>query len=68
MNIRWTEKRTNISIFDELNITRELLRKVVSLNVGYFGHVACGSGSPLAVQMLEGKVEGKREADKRGVV
>ena len=34
---------------------------MVSLKVGYFGHVARGSGSPLAALIIEGKVEGKRK-------
>ena len=45
MNISWKEK----IILEELNITRELLGKVVSLKVGYFGHVVRESGSPLAI-------------------
>ena len=50
--------RTNLNILEELNITNELLGKVASLTVEYVGHVARGSGSPLA-QIIEGKVEEK---------
>ncbi len=37
---------------------------MVSLKIGYLGHVVCGSGSPHASQIIEGKVEGRREADR----
>ena len=61
LSISWKEKRTNISILQELNTNRELLGKVVSLKTGYFGHILRGSGSPLAAQIIEGYVEGKRK-------
>ena len=61
LNISWKEKRTNMSVLHELDTDRELLGNVISLKVGYFGHVMRGSGSPLAAQIIEGKVEGKRK-------
>ena len=61
LSISWKEKRTNVSILQELNTNRELLGKVVSLKTGYFGHILRGSGSPLAAQIIEGYVEGKRK-------
>ena len=61
LNISWKDKRTNDSILQELNTSRELLGKVVSLKTGYFGHVLRGSGSPLAAQIIEGYVEGSRK-------
>ena len=61
LGISWKEKRTNVSILQELKTTRELLGKVISLKMGYCGHIMRGSGSPLTLQILEGKVEGKRK-------
>ena len=61
LNVSWNEKRTNASILHELNTTRELLGKVISSKMGYFGHIMRGSGSPLTHQILEGKVNGKRK-------
>ncbi|GAH15691.1 unnamed protein product, partial [marine sediment metagenome] len=61
LKISWKDKRTNVSILQELDTNRELLGKVVSLKNGYFGHVIRGSGSPLAAQIIEGYVEGTRK-------
>ena len=60
LNVSWKEKRTNASILTELSIKRELLGKVLNLKLGYFGHILLGSGSPLAAQIIEGQIEGKR--------
>ena len=61
LNINWKQKRTNASVLLELGTERQLLGKVISLKMGYFGHTVRGSGSPLALDMIEGKVEGKRK-------
>lgn len=60
LKISLKEKRTNASILIELNTKRELLGKIVTLKMGYFGHILRGSGSQIALQIIEGKVEGKR--------
>ena len=60
LNINWKQKRTNASVLLELGTERQLLGKVISLKMGYFGHTVRGSGSPLALDIIEGKVEGKR--------
>ena len=61
LRVSWKDRRTNISVLQELNINRELLGKVVSLKTGYFGHILRGSGSPSEAQIIEGYVEGKRK-------
>jgi hypothetical protein len=61
LKISWKEKRTNASVLSELMVKRELLGKIVTLKMGYFGHILRGSGSPLTLQIIEGKVEGKRK-------
>ena len=61
LNINWKQKRTNASVLLELGTERQLLGKVISLKMGYFGHTVRGSGSPLALDIIEGKVEGKRK-------
>ena len=60
LKVSWKEKRTNQSILAQLNTKRELLCKVITLKLGYLGHILRGSGSPLAAQIIEGQVEGKR--------
>jgi len=40
LGVSWREHRTNKSILEELDVERELMAKVVKLNIQYFGHVA----------------------------
>lgn len=60
LRVSWKEKRTNESILQELGVERQLLSLVAKAKIGYYGHIARGSGSPLALLTIEGKVEGKR--------
>jgi len=58
LGVSWREHRTNKSIFEELDVERELMAKVVKLKLQYFGHVARGSAGQLALTVLEGSMEG----------
>ncbi len=60
LNISWKDKRTNRSIFEELGVQRQLLGELVKRKLTYFRHIIRGSGSTLALQIIEGKVEGRR--------
>jgi len=46
--------------YEELDVERELMAKVVKLKLQYFGHVARGSAGQLALTVLEGSMEGTR--------
>ena len=59
LNISWKQKRINASILCELDTERQLLGKIISLKLGYFGNILRGSGSPLTLGIIEGKAEGK---------
>ncbi len=59
LNISWKDKRTNRSILEELAVQRQLLEELVKRKLTYFGHIIRGSGSILALQIIEGKVEGR---------
>ena len=61
LGVSWKEKRTNASILSELDVQKELLGKIMTLKLAYFGHIMRGSGSPLTLQIVEGMVEGKRK-------
>ena len=61
LSIHWEEKRTNRSILEELGVKRQLLGELVKRKLTYFGHIIRGSGSSLTLQIIEGKVEGKRK-------
>ena len=38
LRIRWTDKRTNISILEQLNVKRELLRSIKRRKLRFYGH------------------------------
>ena len=61
LGVSWKEKRTNASILSELDVQKELLGKIMTLKLAYFGHTMRGSGSPPTLQIVEGMVEGKRK-------
>ena len=61
LGVSWKEKRTNASILSELDVKQELLGKVMTLKLAYFGHIMRSSGSSLTLQIVEGMVEGKRK-------
>ena len=39
LGVSWKEKRTNASILSELYVQKELLGKIVTLKLAYFGHI-----------------------------
>ena len=61
LRVNWKEKRTNISILKELGVKRQLLGELIKRKLAYFGHIIRGSGSLLALHIIEGKVEGSRK-------
>ena len=59
LRVPWTEKRTNNSILQELNIKEGwLLSTIIKRKLKYFGHVKRHEG--LEKEILEGQVQGKR--------
>ena len=54
-------KRLNKSILEKLGVKRQLLGELVKRKLTYLGHILRGSGSALTLQIIEGKVEGKRK-------
>ena len=61
MSVGKRKELTNASILSELDVQKELLGKIMTLKLAYFGHIMRGSGSPLTLQIVEGMVEGKRK-------
>ena len=57
--------RTNASILCELDTERQVLGKITSLKLGYFGNILRDSGSALTLGITEGKVEGKRKCGRQ---
>ncbi len=60
LGVSWWERRSDISILEELGLKRDLMGMVARLKLQYFGHVARGSAGELALIVMEGDVEGSR--------
>ena len=60
LRISWMEKRTDISILQELEIKRELLGHVRKRKLTYYGHLCRDHGCQLTKTVVEGYVEGRR--------
>ena len=60
LHVLWSDRRTNISILDEIQPGERLLTFARRRKLCYFGHVARGSAGDLGAIILEGKVQGKR--------
>ena len=54
------EHRTNESLLQEVGQPRLLMARVANLKFQYFGHVVRGSAGELALTVLEGNIEGRR--------
>ena len=52
--ISWMEKRTDISILQELDIKRELLGHVRKRKLSYFGHFCRDHGCQITKTVVEG--------------
>lgn len=60
LRIPWTERRTNVSIINELNITNRLSCKIRLKQLKYFGHIMRKSPDNMERLIIQGKVEGRR--------
>lgn len=60
LRIPWTERRTNASIIQELNISECLSSHVLGRVVRFFGHIARAKGENLEKTVMEGKIYGRR--------
>ena len=60
LRVKWTEKRTNRSILEELSVQRQLLKEIDKRRLRYVGHANRSKHTHLMTTALQGKVEGKR--------
>ena len=58
LKISWTEKKTNVKVFEMCNTKPELYKKVIDLKLRYAGHILRHQSQQKF--LLEGMVEGKR--------
>ena len=59
LRIKWTDKRTNQSILDQLQTSYQLLKEINKRKLKYLGHAIRNEKSTLMKTAFEGKVEGK---------
>ena len=55
LGISWTEKRTNLSITNELKLTTSLLQTIHQQQLSYFGHVLRGEGLEATIMLGMGE-------------
>ena len=60
----WTARRSNQSIWKEVNLEYSLEGLMLKLKLQYFGHLIRRTGS-LEKTLMLGKIEGRREGDDR---
>ena len=60
MRVKWTDRRTNESILNELGTTRKLLILMQRRKLKYVGHALRNERTDLMTTVLQGKVNGKR--------
>ena len=65
LGVGWGEGRAGASILSELDVKKELLGRMMTLGLAYFGHVVGGGGGPLTLRIVEGMVEGGRKGGRR---
>ena len=60
LRVKWTDRRSNESILNELGTTRKLLVLIQRRKLKYVGHAVRNERTDLMSTVLQGKVEGKR--------
>jgi len=63
LRVPWTEKRTNVSVLEDVKPKRSLEATILRLKLRYFGHVMRAKRS-LERDIMLGKVEGHRKQGK----
>ena len=60
LNVTYKDRRTNVSILENLNTNCELYGIVVKRKMSYFGHMSRKKNLNLTKTIVQGKPEGKR--------
>ena len=60
LRVKWTDKRTNKSILEELGVSKQLLREINKRKLKYLGHATRNKQATLMTTVLQGKMEAKR--------
>ena len=60
LNLTWKDRRTHVSILNQLNVKRELFGNIVKRKLTFFGHAIRNNNTRLIPDIIEGKIEGRR--------
>ena len=60
LRVKWTDKRTNISILEELGTSRKLLNIITERKLKYIGHASRNQNTNLMTISFQGKLEANR--------
>ena len=61
LRVKWTDKRTNESIMNELGVTRKLIKIIDQRKLRYIGHAARNQKTDLMKVAYQGKIDAKKE-------
>ena len=59
-NISWEDRRTNVSVLEDLGLQRSFLNEIKRRRLKYVGHAVRNPHTYLMATVLQGKMEGKR--------
>ena len=60
LNVTYKDRKTNVSVLQDLKTSRELFGQVVKRKMTYFGHLSRKKNLNLTKCIVQGKPEGKR--------
>ena len=60
LNLTWRDKRTYVSILEQLNVKRELFGNIVKRKLTFLGYTIRSKNNRLVPDIIEGKIEGRR--------
>jgi hypothetical protein len=61
LRIHWSQRRTNISVLEEIGVTKRLLHTINIQMLRYFGHISRRRGNNIEKDIMQGLIEGKRK-------
>ena len=65
MRVKWTDKRTNESVLNDLSTSREMINLINKRRLSYMGHINRSKTTDLMSSALMGKVDEKSRREKK---
>ena len=61
LRVKWEDKRTNVSILEEIGAKRELVSIVMKRKLSFFGHAVRNKKCTLMNEVMQGRLEAGRK-------